>query len=251
MVGLLWAGLMLVTGLVASVIFTSLRRWRQRGLFLTVTLLLSGIAVFTIFLAVLSEWRTFQLEQFDSVVFGVLANAIVLGIIVLALMRQSVRRSFLASTGLAGLFSLECVVLTLLGLFLYVRYAFPNIPREFGGGEKPLVELFLSEKLAVFDNVADLPVSADGKKVGPVYCVVETDKTLVITSKSNPQLISQEAIAIDKSLLTAVVYKAVPRRRPKLLAALSRLRKKRVFERIPDLALRFQRPANTQRELND
>jgi hypothetical protein len=31
----------------------------------------------------------------------------------------------------------------------------------------------------------------------------------------------------------------------------SRLRKKRVFERIPDLALRFQRPANTERELND
>jgi len=36
-----------------------------------------------------------------------------------------------------------------------------------------------------------------------------------------------------------------------LLQLSSRLRKKRVFERIPDLALRFQRPANTERELND
>ena len=37
-------------------------------------------------------------------------------------------------------------------LFIYAHGAFPNIPREWGGGEKPVIDLFLTERLAVFVN---------------------------------------------------------------------------------------------------
>jgi hypothetical protein len=103
------------------------------------------------------------------------------------------------------------VAFALLGLFAYTRLVFPRIPREWGGGGKPVVELFLTEKLPVFANVKDIPSTADGRRIGPVICILETDRIVVIASLNLPNQPNKdrEAIAVDRKVVTAVVYEGL------------------------------------------
>ncbi len=95
----------------------------------------------------------------------------------------------------------------LLGLFSYTALVFPEIPREWGGGAKPVVELFLREKLPVFADREDIPSTLDGKRIGPVICVLETDRVLVVAPLNTLYTqIHHETVALDRSAVTAVAY---------------------------------------------
>jgi len=73
---------------------------------------------------------------------------------------------------------------------------------------KPIVEVFLTERLPVFVGRKDIPSTTDGKRIGPVICIQETDQTLTIVPLNHPDRRDQlgETIAIDRKLVTAVVY---------------------------------------------
>jgi hypothetical protein len=96
----------------------------------------------------------------------------------------------------------------LIGLIVYSSVVFSQIPREWGGDMKPIVEVFLTERLPVFVGNKDIPLTIDGKRIGPVICIQETDRTLMIVSLNHPDRRDQlsETIAIDRKLVTAVVY---------------------------------------------
>ena len=92
------------------------------------------------------------------------------------------------------------VAFDLMGILLYASLVFSEIPREWGGGAKPVVELFLTERLPVFADRKDIPSSPDGKRIGPVICILETDRILIIASLNHPDSTKQdhETIAVDR-----------------------------------------------------
>jgi hypothetical protein len=96
----------------------------------------------------------------------------------------------------------------LLGLLLYTTFVFPQIPREWGGGDKAVVDLFLTDKLPVFTSRKDIFPTTDGRRIGPVLCILETDRMLIIAPLNYSQRTNnhRETIAIDRKLVIAVVY---------------------------------------------
>lgn len=114
------------------------------------------------------------------------------------------------SSRILGLFFAiaSSVSLGLLGIVFYTVFVFSQIPREWGGGVKPVVELFLTEKLAVFNDRKDIPSTTDGKRIGPVICILDTDRMLIVASLNHPYFSHKhrETIAVDRRVVTAVVY---------------------------------------------
>jgi len=98
--------------------------------------------------------------------------------------------------------------LGLMGLVFYTTLVFPQIPREWGGGANPVVEVFLTEKLPVFADRKDVPSTTDGRRIGPVICILETDRTLIVAPLKYPPRTTQHhgTIAVDRKVVTAVVY---------------------------------------------
>ncbi len=96
----------------------------------------------------------------------------------------------------------------LVGFFVYTLFVFSQIPREWGGGTKQVVELFLTEKLPVFADRKDIPLTTDGKRIGPVICILETERVLIIASLNYPYWSEKDAktFAVDRKVVTAVEY---------------------------------------------
>lgn len=94
-------------------------------------------------------------------------------------------------------------------LTLYATVAFPQLPRHFGGGRPPAVELVLTEMPDL--PWSDLGVLADSerKHVGPVLLLLETDEDMIFkrTQGSQIPITYPEAFGIKKRIIQAIVYK--------------------------------------------
>jgi hypothetical protein len=62
----------------------------------------------------------------------------------------------------------------------YAESVFPRLPREIGGGSKPSVQVTLRSPISLGPRPLDLPLSSDGKSIGPVLLLVRTTSTLVL-----------------------------------------------------------------------
>jgi hypothetical protein len=76
--------------------------------------------------------------------------------------------------------------LLLMSITFYARVVYPILPRELGGGEKPRVLLLLSEpatkRLLTSEHI---PLSEDGKVIGPVRLLLETSEIVAIAADSD------------------------------------------------------------------
>jgi hypothetical protein len=101
--------------------------------------------------------------------------------------------------------------LVVVQLGLYAAVVYPDIPREVGGGRRPVVELVLADATAIDWKAAGVPFSADTKTVGPVTLLLDTTGSLVVTRPETWQerqlfRTNARAIALDRKLVAAVVY---------------------------------------------
>jgi len=104
--------------------------------------------------------------------------------------------------------SCSAFLLVLMTLTIYSVLAFPNLPRPFGGGRKPIVTLFLARAFPGARALGEIPISADGMTVGPALCVLDTQKEILITPEEDITKHSV-AIAISKDFVAAVVFEAL------------------------------------------
>jgi len=71
------------------------------------------------------------------------------------------------------------VISFLVGLGVYASLAFPYIPRDWGGGAKPSVTLFLKEKAPA----QAVGIAGDGNVIGPALCLQETEQSVIVGIK--------------------------------------------------------------------
>ncbi len=96
---------------------------------------------------------------------------------------------------------------------IYATMLFPQMPRYFGGGKKPVVWLMLSDSHQLEGIGIDLPRSKDGRSLGPVKLLLETESLFVVRTnepltiwpccvdlKANP------TVGVDRKLVSAVIY---------------------------------------------
>jgi hypothetical protein len=70
----------------------------------------------------------------------------------------------------------------------YSAFVFPHFSREFGGGKKSLIEVLLSNPLEVQWSALGISVSENGKKVGPISLLLETDSMYVVAALEKPNV---------------------------------------------------------------
>jgi hypothetical protein len=112
------------------------------------------------------------------------------------------------------------VIWALGGIVMYTSYVFPIVHQQFGGGLKSTVQLLLTEKHDTWATDLDLPLSSNGRSVGPVRLLLETDAFFIVSKTpvetENVPLSSSylwiptkrlsPAVGIDKKSVTAVRY---------------------------------------------
>jgi hypothetical protein len=101
--------------------------------------------------------------------------------------------------------------LVVVELGLYAALVYPDIPRELGGGRRPIVELVLADATAIDWKAAGVPFSAATKTAGPVTLLLDTPGSVVVTRpetwhERQPFQTHARAIALDRKLVAAVVY---------------------------------------------
>lgn len=105
---------------------------------------------------------------------------------------------------------LTTIMAVLITLAAYSLWVYPHILRGVGGAYEPIVELVLSASSSIPWKSATIATSSDGKLVGPVGLVLETDSELFVESESQSK--SQNAggkktiIAIRRESLSAILY---------------------------------------------
>ena len=104
------------------------------------------------------------------------------------------------------------VLFVLVGIILYAQAVFPRFPREFGGGQREIVRLFLFEHPTASWKELGLPMSGDSKTVGPVVLLLETETMLYLKNPDEldrPVLLSggrsSTTVGIDKRSVSAVL----------------------------------------------
>jgi hypothetical protein len=65
-------------------------------------------------------------------------------------------------------------------LDLYTAVAYPDIPRELGGGRRPSIEVLLLDVPAIDWAAAGLDFSEKRKKIGPVTLLLDTPASLTV-----------------------------------------------------------------------
>jgi hypothetical protein len=115
-------------------------------------------------------------------------------------------------------------------LLVYGLLVFPNISREFGGGDRPLVLVVFSEISQIPWNSESIKTSSGGKIIGPVSLIYENQSEIVIAS---PELLNSSSldlrtgqpvdVVVSKRLISAILYlhrsRDVPRIEKLLLKA--------------------------------
>ena len=99
-------------------------------------------------------------------------------------------------------FSLSLAVISFLaGIVWYTFFAFPYISRDWGGGAKPLVTLFLKEK-----PPTGIPFTANGMTIGPVRCIQETEQSVIVGFDPSGGLAHPVTLAVSRSLINYISY---------------------------------------------
>jgi hypothetical protein len=109
--------------------------------------------------------------------------------------------------------TMEHSILLLAAIVAFSVFVYPQIPRAFGGGAKPTIRLLLSEKYPFIDNI-DLPLSNDGKTIGPVLLLRQTENILIVTKipQSTNWLLDEDsrkpisAISLGRASIAAIVF---------------------------------------------
>ena len=108
---------------------------------------------------------------------------------------------------------LDPLSLLLVGLTVYSTQVFPFLPKYFGGGSRPIVQMILSETPKLDWTVVGGLKGEDGKTVGPVALLSETSTMFVIRHVDPiggrsffPDAKKYPAIGIDKRLVSVVLY---------------------------------------------
>ena len=115
-------------------------------------------------------------------------------------------------SGLPPLHILQLVPLFLVFLTLYSTLVFPEIPREFGGGKRAVVEVVLNDLSFLRWEETGLPVHNDEKRIGPVVLLLETGTMLVVKRMEVGEVASSKrprpapAIGLDKKLISVLIY---------------------------------------------
>lgn len=86
-------------------------------------------------------------------------------------------------------------------LLLYATIVYPHVPRQYGGGRKPIVHVFMTELPPVNWDALGYPLQRDVRVVGPVLLVLETAGQVVVAPPGTVR-----ALAIDRRLISAVVF---------------------------------------------
>ncbi len=102
------------------------------------------------------------------------------------------------------------LISVLAGLMLYASLTFPYIARDWGGGAKPIVTLFLKE-----NPPRGVPgTRSDAMTIGPVPCIQETEQAVVIEIESPEHSGYPIALAIDRRLIQYLRYDATKEEAP-------------------------------------
>jgi hypothetical protein len=94
----------------------------------------------------------------------------------------------------------------MLALTLYATIVSPNVAKEFGGGRKPTIYVFLTEMPPVNWVALGYGVVPDARMIGPVALLMETTGQIVVTPADS----KFGSVGIDKRIVSTIVY-AVPR----------------------------------------
>jgi len=151
----------------------------------------------------------------------VFANAVLLGMIA-NLLRELLTQDSLSVTVLFSrvdpLRAVTLVGLMLGALWLYSTAVFPYIPRTLGGGTRPLMKIFLTDNPGIPWKDFGVPVSEDGKTIGPVVLLLESPNTLVFRKveaaknmKGIPVIRTASAVSLDKRFVAVMVVATDPK----------------------------------------
>lgn len=111
-------------------------------------------------------------------------------------------------------------VYVLVAISVYAAYVHPAIPREFGGGMKPLVRLFITGAPDGSAKELNLPVSQDNRTIGPVELLMENERFFIVTRARGdsahlplyrperwlPHRRAAPAVGIDKQFVSGIIY---------------------------------------------
>lgn len=215
--GGLWAFMVLVVSITIHVSLDSAKQWyAARGwhawpALLLYTVILLGSPFGLLLLVSLKRFLTSPSWDLLLIPYAVYWNA--LGI--LWFFRRATRAwqdesltAFLKLFDFVGFFTF-----LLGGLTIYATQVYPVIPKYLGGGDKPIVQIVLSETPKLDWSVVGGLKGENGKTVGPVELLSETgamfiirhfdpgtERTFFRESKTHP------AIGVNKKLVSAVVY---------------------------------------------
>ncbi len=108
---------------------------------------------------------------------------------------------------------LGAIAAVFLAVGVYSAAVSPFIPRQFGGTQKPTIELLLKEP-ALAGVVAGFPTA--GVRIGPVKLLFEAESAFVVTAPGSRPSWSAwvpadaPAVAIDRALVSAVIHHPPP-----------------------------------------
>lgn len=222
MAGALWTFLMVFTigafkvaiGQVKQILSTGLSPWK---VFQSLTEILILFGFFSYVLNTLSQGQITRRIPWLMLV-TILANAYILNRLIdssrIALSHEGISLKGLFSARMGHGTPIFYTVVLLSLIYLYAGFAYPHFPRVFGGGKKPLIDFLPGEPTKLAWKELGLPVSGDGKKIGPVILLLETDSMFIVATPGEPQLgvwSSFErrfpAVGIDKKEVSAIVYR--------------------------------------------
>ncbi len=132
--------------------------------------------------------------------------------VALKLEKPFIRRLFSARADEGTPIYYFVILLSTIGL--YAAAVYPHLPRVFGGGKKPSIQLVLSDRDDTRWKGLGLPISEDGRNVGPVILLLETEGMFIVTAASEgkqetwfpPVDRDLAAVGIEKKAVSALLY---------------------------------------------
>lgn len=121
--------------------------------------------------------------------------------------------------------------IVLLGaMVLYSVWTYPYIIRSIGGGYQPIIELVFPGPSSIPWKSESIATSLDGKLVGLVRLVLETDSELYVASESASD--KRATIAVRRDSLSAILYSWKSGTRPYLLQRSPSIQSSAAFQEL-------------------
>lgn len=228
MAGGLWCCLMIVVLGAYRAVVKAVTEQITRNSYVRMAVALLCIAVFvpTVVLYALVLIPRSGLHSYReacSPVLVVLFNGLMVGLLT-NLARETLGNDTLSPAALfrdreygVGAGRLAIVLFCLIAIGLYATVVFPAMPQEFGGGMKPSVKIVFASNAKDWANGLGLPVSDDGRSIGPVDLLIETEGYVVVSHKGRPEnsrlrmwlpvrAAAASAVRIEKKDIVALAY---------------------------------------------